>query len=84
MTEKTDADTGKYWKLIYIKRKQKEKNRQYLESIFISNEVGEQFSLQELSDRSVSNPAIRVNTKRLCRILITKRFCRARPCSFLT
>ncbi|PTN10776.1 bacteriophage replication gene A protein [Nitrosomonas aestuarii] len=44
---------------VNIKRKQKEKNRQYLESTFISNEVGEQFSLQELSDRSVSNPAIR-------------------------
>ncbi|WP_245738830.1 replication endonuclease [Nitrosomonas marina] len=44
---------------VNIKRKQKEKNREYLESTFICNEVGEQFSLQELSDRSVSNPANR-------------------------
>ncbi|MDC8444633.1 MAG: replication endonuclease [Nitrosomonas sp.] len=44
---------------VNIKRKQKEKNREYLESTFICNEVGEQFSVQELSDCSVSNPAIR-------------------------
>ena len=44
---------------VNIKRKQKEKQREYLESTFIGNEVGDQFSLQELSDRSVSNPAIR-------------------------
>ena len=44
---------------VNIKRKQKEKQREYLESTFIGNEVSDQFSLQELSDRSVSNPAIR-------------------------
>jgi hypothetical protein len=44
---------------VSIKRKQKEQNRLYLESTFICNELGESYSLQELADRSVSNPAIR-------------------------
>ena len=44
---------------IHVKRKQKEKNRLYLASTFVSNENGELFSLQSLADRSVSNPAIR-------------------------
>ncbi|MGR8981778.1 MAG: replication endonuclease [Gammaproteobacteria bacterium] len=45
--------------VIKLKRQQKEKNRLYLESTFVSNENGESYSLQELADRSVSNPAIR-------------------------
>jgi len=44
---------------IHVKRKQKEKNRLYLASTFVGNENGEFFSLQNLADRSVSNPAIR-------------------------
>ena len=44
---------------IHVKRKQKEKNRLYLASTFIGNENGEIFSLQNLADRSVSNPVIR-------------------------
>jgi hypothetical protein len=45
--------------VVSIKRKQKEQNRLYLESTFICNELGESYSLQELADHSVSNPAIR-------------------------
>jgi hypothetical protein len=44
---------------VKLKRQQKENNRLYLTSTFISNEKGESFSLQDLADRSVSNPAIR-------------------------
>lgn len=44
---------------VKLKRKQKENNRLYLASTFISNENGERFSLQDLADRTVSNPAIR-------------------------
>ncbi len=44
---------------VNIKRIQKENNRHYLSSTFICNENGESFSLQNLADRSVSNPAIR-------------------------
>lgn len=44
---------------IHTHRRKKEKNRQYLSTTFMENEAGQQFSLQELSDRSVSNPAIR-------------------------
>jgi hypothetical protein len=44
---------------IHVKRKQKERNRLYLASTFVGNENGELFSLQNLADRSVSNPAIR-------------------------
>ncbi len=44
---------------VNINHKKKKKNRLYLESTFISNENNERFSLQEISDRSVSNPAIR-------------------------
>ena len=44
---------------IHVKRKQKERNRFYLASTFVGNENGEIFSLQNLADRSVSNPAIR-------------------------
>ncbi len=44
---------------VKLKRKQKQDNRRYLESTFVSNEKGESFSLQDLADRSVSNPANR-------------------------
>ncbi|GJL72552.1 MAG: hypothetical protein NMNS01_17510 [Nitrosomonas sp.] len=44
---------------IHVKRKQKATNRLYLSSTYICNENGESFSLQNLADRSVSNPAIR-------------------------
>jgi hypothetical protein len=44
---------------IHVKRKQKERNRLYLASTFVSNENGEIFSLQNLAERSISNPAIR-------------------------
>jgi len=44
---------------IHVKRKQKERNRQYLATTFVCNENGEPFSLLNLADRSVSNPAIR-------------------------
>lgn len=44
---------------VNLKRIQKENNRHYLASTFICNELGERFSLQDLADRSVSNPAIR-------------------------
>jgi hypothetical protein len=45
--------------IVKLKRQQKEQNRRYLSSSFVTNENGESFSLQELADRSVSNPAIR-------------------------
>lgn len=44
---------------IHVKRKQKERNREYLASTFVSNQNGEIFSLQNLAERSVSNPAVR-------------------------
>lgn len=44
---------------IHAKRKQKERNRLYLATNFVSNQNGDIFSLQNLADRSVSNPAIR-------------------------
>ncbi len=44
---------------IHVKRKQKERNRLYLATNFVSNQNGEIFSLQNLADRSVSNPAVR-------------------------
>jgi len=44
---------------IHVKRKQKERNRLYLASNFVSNQNGEIFSLQNLAERSVSNPAVR-------------------------
>jgi hypothetical protein len=44
---------------IHAKRKQKERNRLYLATNFVSNQNGDIFSLQTLADRSVSNPAIR-------------------------
>jgi hypothetical protein len=44
---------------VKLKRKQKEDNRLYLTSTFVRNEKGESFSLQDLADRSTSNPAIR-------------------------
>lgn len=44
---------------VKLKRKQKENNRLYLTSTFVCNEKGESFSLQDLADRSVSNPANR-------------------------
>jgi hypothetical protein len=45
--------------IVKLKRWQKEQNRLYLSSSYLTNEKGESFSLQELADRSVSNPAIR-------------------------
>ena len=44
---------------IHVKRKQKERNRLYLASNFVRNQNGEIFSLQNLADRSVSNPVVR-------------------------
>lgn len=44
---------------IHVKRKQKERNRLYLATNFVSNQHGEIFSLQNLAERSVSNPAVR-------------------------
>ena len=45
--------------LVHLKRQQRQSTRQYLASTFISNELGQSFSLQDLADRSVSNPAVR-------------------------
>jgi hypothetical protein len=45
--------------IVKLKRRQKEQTRLYLSSSFVTNETGESFSLQDLADRSVSNPAIR-------------------------
>ena len=45
--------------VVKLKRQQKDQTRQYLSSTFITNENGESFSLQDLSDKSVSNPSIR-------------------------
>lgn len=45
--------------VVHLKREQKCSNRAYLESNFVVNEEGESYTLQELADRSVSNPAIR-------------------------
>jgi hypothetical protein len=45
--------------IVQQKRQQKENNRIYLTSTFVANEVGERYSLQDLADRTVSNPAIR-------------------------
>ncbi|GAB6142285.1 replication endonuclease [Methylosoma difficile] len=44
---------------VNLKRKQKEANRHYLSSTFACNEQGERFSLQDLANCTVSNPAIR-------------------------
>ncbi|MBL8498629.1 MAG: replication endonuclease, partial [Nitrosomonas sp.] len=44
---------------IHVKRKQKERNREYLASTFVGNQNGETFSLLNLAERSVSNPAVR-------------------------
>ncbi len=41
------------------RQQQKARNRQYLESTYATNQNGQSFSLQELSDLSVSNPSIR-------------------------
>lgn len=40
-------------------RSQKRRNRRILEKTLAINELGEEFSLQELSDKSVSNPELR-------------------------
>ncbi len=45
--------------VVHLKRQQRESNRQYLAATFISNELGQSYSLQDLADRSVSNPAVR-------------------------
>jgi hypothetical protein len=45
--------------LVHVKRQQRQSNRQYLASTFITNELGQSYSLQDLADRSVSNPAVR-------------------------
>lgn len=44
---------------IRLNKQQKTQNRIYLSSTVITNENGETYTLQELADRSVSNPAIR-------------------------
>ncbi len=45
--------------VVHLKRQQHDQNRLYLSSTFITNENGQSYALQELVDRSVSNPAIR-------------------------
>jgi hypothetical protein len=44
---------------VKLKRQQKKQSRLYLSSTFIANENGESYSLQDLADRSTSNPFIR-------------------------
>ncbi|WP_016955542.1 replication endonuclease [Catenovulum agarivorans] len=39
--------------------KEKALSRLFLESTFVTNEIGQEFSLAELSDKNISNPAIR-------------------------
>lgn len=46
---------------------QKRRNRRILESLIAINEAGQEYSLQELSDRSVSNPDLR-RKELMCRI----------------
>ncbi len=41
------------------RRQEKLLSRQFLESTYINNELGEEFSLAEVYDKNVSNPAIR-------------------------
>lgn len=50
-----------YCSTISLREHQKQKlaNRQYLESQLATNELGQEYSLAELSDLGVSNPAIR-------------------------
>jgi hypothetical protein len=43
----------------WSRQSQKTRNRKYLESTYATNQNGQSFSLQELSDLSVSNPSIR-------------------------
>lgn len=42
-----------------VRSRQKAKNAEYLENTYIENSDGDQYSLKELHDRSVSNPYIR-------------------------
>ena len=44
---------------VHVKRKQMERNLLYLASNYVSNQNGEIFSLKNLAERSVSNPAVR-------------------------
>ena len=41
------------------RRRQKAKTAEYLQNTYIENDAGQQFSLKDLHDRSVSNPAVR-------------------------
>nr|WP_067286156.1 replication endonuclease [Marinobacterium profundum] len=41
------------------RKRQKERNAAYLENTYIENDAGDQFSLKELHDKSVANPAVR-------------------------
>jgi len=44
---------------VYRRKKQKEQQTAYLEKMFATNELGDQFKLSELKEKSVSDPYIR-------------------------
>lgn len=44
---------------VYRRKKQKEQQKKYLEKMFATNELGDQFKLSELKEKSVSDPYIR-------------------------
>ncbi|MEW4982971.1 MAG: replication endonuclease [Cycloclasticus sp.] len=44
---------------VFRRKKQKEQQKEYLEKMFATNELGDQFQLSELKEKSVSNPYIR-------------------------
>lgn len=44
---------------VYRRKKQKEQQKDYLEKMFATNELGDQFKLSELKEKSVSDPYIR-------------------------
>jgi len=52
---------GKYVSDYSLRRRwqQKKRNREFLESLLATNEFGQSYTLQELSDRGVANPELR-------------------------
>ncbi len=42
-----------------VRQDQKRRNEHYLSNTYIRNDEGQEYSLKELADLSVSNPAIR-------------------------
>jgi hypothetical protein len=56
-------DKEKYVSNVTLKRKrqQKSRNRKTLENCIATNELDQSFTLQELADKSVSNPGIQRN-----------------------